>query len=404
MKNLKEQNSLKEIKKEFNYRDPFLLEEQLYEDEVLIRNTARDFASKELLPKIIEANRNEVYDNDLFKKLGKIGLLGAQIKGYGCPGVSSVSYGLIAKEIERVDSVYRSCFSVQSSLVMQPIFDYGSEEQKQRWLPELAKGNLIGCFGLTEPDHGSDPYSMITKAKKVDGGYKLSGSKNWISNSPIANLFLIWAKDESNIIKGFIIEKNSKIKGLETPKIDGKFALRASPTGMIQMDEVFVPNENVLEYAEGLKAPMTCLTSARYGISWGVLGAAEFCWLSAREYVLERKQFGKPLASNQLIQKKLADMQCEIAIAQQATLRAGRLKDENKSNNEMISILKRNNVGKALDIARTARDMHGGNGISDEYHIIRHMMNLEAVNTYEGTHDIHALILGRSQTGIQAFK
>ena len=403
MKSLKN-NHIEEIYSKFNFKDPFLLEEQLSQDEILIRNTARSFAQKELFPKILEANRNEIYDNDLFKKLGQIGLLGAQIQGYGCSGVSSVSYGLIAKEIERVDSAYRSCFSVQSSLVMQPIYDYGDEEQKNKWLPELAKGNLIGCFGLTEPDHGSDPSSMTTKAKKVSGGYKLTGSKTWISNSPIANLFLIWAKDDNDIIKGFIIEKNQNTKGLNTPKINGKFALRASPTGMILMDEVFVPNENVLKYAEGLKAPMTCLSSARYGISWGVLGAAEFCWLAAREYVLDRKQFGKPLAANQLIQKKLADMQSEIALAQQATLRVGRLKDENKSNNEMISILKRNNVGKALDIARVSRDMHGGNGVSDEYHVIRHMMNLEAVNTYEGTHDIHALILGRSQTGIQAFK
>tara|TARA_A100001011_G_scaffold49707_1_gene47492 strand:+ start:57 stop:1271 length:1215 start_codon:yes stop_codon:yes gene_type:complete len=404
MKSLKNNNNIEKIYSKFNYKDPFLLEEQLSQDEILIRNTARSFAQKELFPKILQANRNEIYDNDLFKKLGQIGLLGSQIQGYGCSGVSSVSYGLIAKEIERVDSAYRSCFSVQSSLVMQPIYDYGDEQQKNKWLPELAKGNLIGCFGLTEPDHGSDPSSMATKAKKVNGGYKLTGSKTWISNSPIANLFLIWAKDDNNIIKGFVIEKNQNTKGLNTPKINGKFALRASPTGMILMDEVFVPNENVLKYAEGLKAPMTCLSSARYGISWGVLGAAEFCWLAAREYVLDRKQFGKPLAANQLIQKKLADMQSEIALAHQATLRVGRLKDEKKSNNEMISILKRNNVGKALDIARVSRDMHGGNGVSDEYHVIRHMMNLEAVNTYEGTHDIHALILGRSQTGIQAFK
>ena len=404
MKSLKNHNNIEKIYSKFNFKDPFLLEEQLSQDEILIRNTARSFAQKELLPKILEANRNEIYDNDLFKKFGQIGLLGAQIQGYGCSGVSSVSYGLIAKEIERVDSAYRSCLSVQSSLVMQPIYDYGDEEQRNKWLPELAKGNLIGCFGLTEPDHGSDPSSMTTKAKKVNGGYKLTGTKTWISNSPIANLFLIWAKDDNDIIKGFIIEKNQNTKGLNTPKINGKFALRASPTGMILMDEVFVPNENILKYAKGLKAPMTCLSSARYGISWGVLGAAEFCWLAAREYVLDRKQFGKPLASNQLIQKKLADMQSEIALAHQATLRVGRLKDENKSNNEMISILKRNNVGKALDIARVSRDMHGGNGVSDEYHVIRHMMNLEAVNTYEGTHDIHALILGRSQTGIQAFK
>ena len=404
MKSLKNHNNIEKIYSKFNFKDPFLLEEQLSQDEILIRNTARSFAQKELFPKILEANRNEIYDNNLFKKLGQIGLLGAQIQGYGCSGVSSVSYGLIAKEIERVDSAYRSCLSVQSSLVMQPIYDYGDEEQKNKWLPQLAKGNLIGCFGLTEPNHGSDPSSMTTKAKKVNGGYKLTGTKTWISNSPIANLFLIWAKDENDIIKGFIIEKNQNTKGLNTPKINGKFALRASPTGMILMDEVFVPNENILKYAKGLKAPMTCLSSARYGISWGVLGAAEFCWLAAREYVLDRKQFGKPLAANQLIQKKLADMQSEIALAHQATLRVGRLKDENKSNNEMISILKRNNVGKALDIARVSRDMHGGNGVSDEYHVIRHMMNLEAVNTYEGTHDIHALILGRSQTGIQAFK
>ena len=310
---------------------------------------------------------------------------------------------MIAKEIERVDSAYRSSLSVQSSLVMQPIYDYGNENQKNKWLPELAKGNLIGCFGLTEPDHGSDPSSMLTSAKKVKGGYLLTGSKTWISNSPIADLFLIWAKDEQGTIRGFILER-TKSEGLETPKINGKFSLRASPTGMIIMDEVFVPEENLLGNAVGLKAPMSCLSSARYGISWGVLGAAEFCWLSSLEYVLGREQFGKPLAANQLVQKKLADMQSEIAIAHQATLRVGRLKDRNKSSNEMISILKRNNVGKALEIARLARDMLGGNGISDEYHVIRHMMNLEAVNTYEGTHDIHALILGRSQTGIQAFK
>ena len=404
MKNFKINNKVKNISSKFNFEDPFLLEEQLTEEEILIRDTAKVFAKKELEPNIVEANRNELYDINLFKKLGEVGLLGAQIKGYGCSGVSSISYGLIAKEIEKIDSAYRSCISVQSSLVMQPIYDYGDENQKRKWLPELAKGNLIGCFGLTEPDHGSDPSSMITKAKKVNGGYSLSGAKNWISNSPIADLFLIWAKDEEGIIKGFLIERKSSKSGLETPKINGKFALRASPTGMVLMDEVFVPDENVLKDAKGLKAPMACLNSARYGIAWGVLGAAEFCWLAAREYVLERNQFGKPLASNQLIQKKLADMQSEIAIAQQATLRVGRLKDLNKSNNEMVSILKRNNVGKALDIARVSRDMHGGNGISDEYHVIRHMLNLEAVNTYEGTHDIHALILGRSQTGIQAFK
>ena len=387
----------------FNYLDPFRLENQLSEEELQIKNLTKSFALKELLPNIIKQNRYEEYDKSLFKKLGKLGLLGSQIKGYGCAGVSSVAYGLIAREIEAIDSSYRSSLSVQSSLVMQPIFDYGNENQKQKWLPELAKGNIIGCFGLTESDHGSDPSSMVTKAKKVAGGYIINGSKNWISNSPIADLFLIWAKDEDNTIRGFIVERKNS-KDIKTPKIEGKFSLRASPTGMIMLNNVFVPDSNLLEKAKGLKAPMTCLTSARYGISWGVLGAAEFCWLKTLEYVLEREQFGKPLAANQLIQKKLADMQSEIAIALQATLRVGRLKDEGQATNEMVSILKRNNVGKALEIARNARDMHGGNGVSDEYHVIRHMMNLEAVNTYEGTHDIHALILGRSQTGIQAFK
>ncbi len=387
----------------FDYTDPFRLKDQLTNEEKQIKNLSRDFANKELLPNIIKQNRHEEYDKNLFQKLGKIGLLGAQIKGYGCAGVSSVAYGLIAKEIEAIDSSYRSSLSVQSSLVMQPIFDFGNENQKQKWLPELSKGNIIGCFGLTEPDHGSDPSSMQTKAKKVKGGYLLNGSKNWISNSPIADLFLIWAKDEDNIIRGFILERKES-NNIATPKIEGKFALRASPTGMIMLDDTFVPEENLLPKAIGLIAPMTCLTSARYGISWGALGAAEFCWLKTLEYVLNRNQFGKPIAANQLIQKKLADMQSEIAIGLQASLRVGRLKEEGKATNEMISILKRNNVGKALEIARNARDMHGGNGISDEYHVIRHMMNLEAVNTYEGTHDIHALILGRSQTGIQSFK
>ena len=387
----------------FDFSDPFRLDDQLTEEELRIKSLVKSFSEKELLPNIIEQNRYEKYDKTLFKKLGNLGLLGAQIKGYNCAGVSAIAYGLIAREIEAVDSAYRSSFSVQSSLVMQPIFDYGNEQQKQKWLPKLAKGNLIGCFGLTEADHGSDPSSMNTKAKKVEGGYILHGSKNWISNSPIADLFLIWAKDEDNVVRGFILER-SECKNISTPKIDGKFSLRASPTGMILLDDVFVPDSNLLEKAKGLKAPMSCLTSARYGISWGVLGAAEFCWLKSLDYVLNRKQFGKPLAANQLIQKKLADMQSEIAIALQAAFRVGKLKDEGKATNEMISILKRNNVGKALEIARNARDIHGGNGISDEYHVIRHMMNLEAVNTYEGTHDIHALILGRSQTGIQAFK
>ena len=403
---MKQFNNVKEVfpkENKFNYKDPFLIEQQYTSEEVLIRNTAKSFARNELFPKIVEANRHEKYDKDLFLKLGKLGFLGAQLSGYGCSGISSVGYGLIAKEVEAVDSSYRSSISVQSSLVMQPIYDYGNEEQKSKWLPKLAKGELIGCFGLTEPDHGSDPSSMLTKAKKTKGGFILNGSKNWISNSPIANIFLIWAKDDDNVIRGFILERNEEVKGLSTPKIEGKFSLRASPTGLILLDNVFVPEKNMLEKAIGLKAPMTCLTSARFGISWGSLGAAEFCWLASRNYAMERKQFGRPLAANQLIQKKLVDMQSEIAIAEQATLRVGRLKDNNKATNEMISILKRNNVGKALDIARMARDIHGGNGIADEYHVIRHMMNLEAVNTYEGTHDIHALILGRSQTGIQAF-
>ncbi len=403
---MKEYKEIKDIKignNNFNFRDPFLIEEQLTDEEIIVRNTTRKFAKKELSPLIVEANRYEKYDKSLFLKFGELGLLGPQISGYGCSGISNVGYGLIAKEIEAIDSSYRSSISVQSSLVMQPIYDFGNQDQKKRWLPKLAEGRLIGCFGLTEPDHGSDPSSMKTNAKKTKGGYILNGAKNWISNSPIADIFLIWAKDESNVIKGFIIEREDCRKGLSTPKIEGKFSLRASPTGLILLDNVFVPEENLLENAIGLSAPMSCLTSARYGISWGCIGAAEFCWLASRDYVMDRKQFGKPLASNQLIQKKLADMQSEIALAMQANLRVGRLKDKNKATNEMISILKRNNVGKALDIARVARDIHGGNGISDEYHVIRHMMNLEAVNTYEGTHDIHALILGRSQTGIQAF-
>ena len=390
-------------KMNYNFKDSLRLEEQLTEEEIQIKDLSKSFAYKELLPNIIKLNRHENFDKTIFKKLGGLGLLGPQIKGYGCAGVSSCAYGLIAKEIEAIDSSYRSSLSVQSSLVMQPIYDYGNENQKKKWLPELAKGNLIGCFGLTEANHGSDPSSMQTNAKKVKGGYVLNGSKNWISNSPIADLFLIWAKDQENIIRGFIVERK-EAANIETPKIEGKFALRASPTGMIMLDNVFVPDSNILEKAKGLKAPMTCLTSARFGISWGVLGAAEFCWLKTLDYVLERKQFGKPLAANQLIQKKLADMQTEIAIALQACLRVSRLKDEGNASNEIISMLKRNNVGEALEIARNARDMHGGNGISDEYHVVRHMMNLEAVNTYEGTHDIHALILGRSQTGIQAFK
>lgn len=386
---------------EFKWDDPFLFDKQLSEEEILVRDTAQQFAQEKLMPRVIKANRNETFDREILNEMGELGLLGSTIKGYDCAGTNSVSYGLIAREIERVDSGYRSAMSVQSSLVMYPIYAYGTEEQKQKYLPKLAKGEFVGCFGLTEPDFGSDPGNMKTKAKKVDGGYSLSGSKMWITNSPIADVFVVWAKNDEGKIKGFILEKG--MKGLSAPKIEGKFSLRASETGEISMDDVFVPDENLLPNVEGLKGPFGCLNNARYGISWGVLGAAEFCWHQAREYVLERKQFNRPLAANQLIQKKLADMQTEISIALQSVLRVGRLKDDNNLAPEAISLVKRNSCGKALEIARQARDMLGGNGVSDEYHIIRHVMNLEAVNTYEGTHDIHALILGRAQTGIQAF-
>jgi glutaryl-CoA dehydrogenase len=385
----------------FAWDDPFLLEEQLGEDERLIRDSARDFAQERLMPRILEANRNEVIDRDVITEMGQLGLLGATIDGYGCAGASYTAYGLVAREIERVDSAYRSMLSVQSSLVMAPIHDFGSEAQREAWLPRLAKGEIVGCFGLTEPDHGSDPGSMTTRARKVAGGYRLSGAKTWITNSPIADLFLVWAKDDEGIIRGFLIEKGAK--GLSAPKIEGKFALRASPTGQIVMDEVPVADDQMLPGVSGLKGPFSCLNRARFGIALGVMGAAEFCWHAARQYVLDRKQFGRPLAANQLIQKKLADMQTEIALGLQGALRLGRLVDQGKAAPELVSLVKRNNCGKALDIARTARDMHGGNGVADEYHVIRHVMNLEAVNTYEGTHDIHALILGRAQTGIQAF-
>ena len=385
----------------FDWADPFMLGEQLTEDERLILNTARSFAQDRLMPGIIEANRNEKFDRAIMTEMGALGLLGSNLHGYGCAGASSVAYGLIAREIERVDSSYRSCLSVQSSLVMWPIYTYGTESQQNQFLPALARGELIGSFGLTEPDYGSDPGGMTTRAKNVDGGYILSGTKTWITNSPIADVMVVWAKDESDQIRGFIVERD--MSGLETPKIEGKFSLRASPTGQIIMEDVFVPEANVFPDIRGLKGPFGCLNNARYGIGWGALGSAEFCWHAARQYVLERKQFGRPLAANQLIQKKLADMQTEIAIGLQACLRVGRLKDEGAATPEMISIIKRNSTGKSLEIARTSRDMHGGNGISDEYHVIRHVMNLEAVNTYEGTHDVHALILGRAQTGIQAF-
>lgn len=385
----------------FSYTDPFLLEKQLTPDERSIRDLAYTFATDNLLPNVVSSFRNEQFDKNIMKEMGKVGLLGPTINGYGCAGVNYVSYGLIMREIERVDSGYRSCASVQSSLVMFPIYKFGSQEQKDRFLPGLAKGDLIGCFGLTEPDHGSDPSGMKTKAILKDGNYILNGSKNWITNSPIADVFIIWAKDENNDIRGFILEK--EMKGLSCPKIEGKFSLRASNTGMIFMDNVVVPKENILPNVKGLKGPFSCLNNARYGISWGVLGAAEDCYLRAREYCLDRKQFNKPLASNQIIQLKLTEMLTEITFGIQASLRTGRLLDENILIPENISIIKRNNCLKSLHIARNARDMLGGNGISDEYHIIRHMLNLEAVNTYEGTQDIHGLIIGRGITNLNAF-
>jgi glutaryl-CoA dehydrogenase len=386
---------------EFNWEDPLLLEDQLSEEERLVRDTARQYAQEQLMPRVLEANRHERFDRTIMTELGALGLLGSTIEGYGCPGVNYVCYGLVAREIERVDSGYRSAMSVQSSLVMHPIYAYGTEAQRQRYLPRLAKGELIGCFGLTEPDHGSDPGGMTSRARKVAGGYLLKGSKTWITNAPVADVFVVWAKDDRGAIRGFLLEKG--MKGLSAPKIEGKFALRASATGQIVMDDVEVPEDNLLPNVSGLKGPFGCLNNARFGIAWGALGAAEFCWHAARNYTLNRKQFGRALAANQLIQKKLADMQTEIALGLQACLRLGRLKDEGRVAPEMISMLKRNSCGKALEIARMARDMHGGNGIADEYHVIRHVMNLEAVNTYEGTHDVHALILGRAQTGIQAF-
>ena len=385
----------------FQWDDPFLLDDQLGEDERLVRDSTRAYAREKLLPRIVEANRHERFDREIMHEMGALGLLGSTIRGHGCAGVNHVCYGLAAREVEAVDSGYRSAMSVQSSLVMYPIDAYGSEAQKRTWLPRLASGEAIGCFGLTEPDSGSDPGSMTARARTVDGGFLVSGAKTWISNAPIADVFVVWAKNDEGTIRGYLLEKG--MKGLAAPKIEGKFSLRASVTGMIQMDEVFVPAESELPGASGLSGPFRCLNRARYGIGWGALGAAEFCWRAARDYTLERRQFGRPLAANQLIQKKLADMQTEIAIGLQACLRVGRLFDEGRAAPEMISLIKRNSCGKAIEIARTARDMHGGNGISDEYHVIRHVMNLEAVNTYEGTHDIHALILGRAQTGIQAF-
>ncbi len=384
-----------------NWKDPFLLEQQLSDDQRMVRDTAHQFAQDKLLPRVREAFRNEETDPSIFQEMGSVGLLGSTISGYDCPGVDYISYGLIAREVERVDSGYRSMMSVQSSLVMYPIYAFGSEEQREKYLSGLAKGEKIGCFGLTEPDYGSDAGGLITRAKTVDGGYSLSGAKMWISNSPIADVFVVWAKNDEGKIKGFILEKG--MKGLSAPKIEGKLALRASVTGQIVMEDVFVDESQMLPNIEGLKGPFSCLNNARYGIAWGALGAAETCWHTARDYVMDRKQFDKPLGSNQLIQLKLADMQTDISIGLQGCFRAGQLMDDHNISPELISLIKRNSTGKALEIARKSRDMLGGNGISDEYPIMRHMVNLEVVNTYEGTHDIHALILGRTQTDIPAF-
>ena len=385
----------------FNWDDPLLLQQQLTEEERMVAETAEAFCQDALMPGIIQANREELFDRNIMREMGELGLLGATIDGYGCAGMSHVAYGVIARAVERVDSGYRSAMSVQSSLVMHPIWAYGTEAQKEKYLPKLATGEWVGCFGLTEPNAGSDPAGMQTRAKAVPGGYSVSGSKMWITNSPIADVFVVWAKDDAGEIRGFILDKG--MKGLSAPKIEGKFSLRASITGEIVMDEVFVPEENAFPDIRGLKGPFGCLNKARYGIAWGAMGAAEFCWHAARQYTLDRKQFNRPLAATQLVQLKLANMQTEIALGLQVALRVGRLMDEGAAAPEMISLIKRNNCGKALDIARVARDMHGGNGIADEFHVIRHVMNLEAVNTYEGTHDVHALILGRAQTGIQAF-
>ena len=388
-------------KNEFQWDDPLLLEDLLSDEERMVRDAARAYCQEKLMPRVREANRHEKFDREIMNEMGALGFLGSTIEGYGCAGVNHVCYGLISREVERVDSGYRSALSVQSSLAMYPIYAFGSEAQKQKYLPKMATGEWIGCFGLTEPNAGSDPAGMLTRGRKTDGGWLLSGAKMWITNAPLADVLMIWGKDDSGVIRGFILEKG--MKGLSTPKIEGKFSLRASVTGEVVMDNVFVPDENVLPNVSGLKGPFSCLNKARYGIAWGALGAAEFCWHAARSYTLDRKQFGRPLAANQLVQLKLVNMQTEITLGLHAVLRLGRLMDEDRVAPEMISVLKRNSCGKALDIARIARDMHGGNGISDEFHVIRHVMNLEAVNTYEGTHDVHALILGRAQTGISAF-
>jgi glutaryl-CoA dehydrogenase len=385
----------------FAWDDALRLESALSEDERAIRDAAHAFCQEKLFPRVLMANRLEKFDREIMNEFGEMGFLGATLDGYGCAGVNYVSYGLISREVERVDSGYRSAFSVQSSLVMYPIHAFGSEDQRQKYLPKLRTGEFVGCFGLTEPDAGSDPASMRTRARKVDGGFLLNGSKTWITNAPIADVLVVWAKDDAGDIRGYILERG--MAGLAQPKIEGKFSLRASVTGMIMMQDVFVPDANQFPDVKGLRGPFSCLNNARYGIAWGALGAAEFCWHAAREYTLNRMMFGRPLAATQLIQKKLADMQTEITLGLHAVLRLGRLMDEHDASPEMISLLKRNNCGKSLDIARVARDMHGGNGIVDEYHVIRHVMNLETVNTYEGTHDVHALILGRAQTGLSAF-
>ena len=386
---------------QFNWEDPLLLDSQLSEDERLVRDTARQYAQEKLMPRIVEAYNKEETDRTIIDEMGALGFLGSTIHGYGCAGVNYVCYGLIAREIEAVDSSYRSTLSVQSSLVMWPIYNFGTEEQRKTYLPKLATGESVGCFALTEPDYGSDAGGMKTRAQSVDGGYLLTGSKMWISNAPIADVFVVWAKDDDGAIRGFILEKGAK--GLSTPKMKGKLSLRASITGEVVLDDVFVPETNMLPHARGLGGPFGCLNNARFGIAWGALGSAEACWHAARKYTLERTQFGRPLAANQLIQKKLADMQTEIAIGLQSCLQLGRLMDDGRCAPEMISMLKRNSTLKARDIIRDARDMHGGNGIMDEYHVMRHLMNMETVTTYEGTHDIHALILGRAQTGLQAF-
>jgi len=385
----------------FEWSDPLLLEDQLTQDERMVRDATRAYCRDKLLPRVIQANRDERFDRNIMNEMGELGLLGSTIRGYGCAGVNHVCYGLAAREVERIDSAYRSAMSVQSSLVMYPIFAYGTPAQRDRYLPRLASGEWVGCFGLTEPDHGSDPGSMAARARKADGGYRLTGSKTWITNAPIADVFVVWAKTEDGVIRGFVLDRGTR--GLSAPKIEGKMSLRASVTGQIVMDDVLVSEEQLLPGVSGLKGPFGCLTKARYGIAWGALGAAEDCWHRARQYTLDRLQFGRPLAANQLIQRKLADMMTEITLGLQACLQVGRLMDQERAAPEMVSLIKRNSCGKALEIARAARDMHGGNGIADEFHVMRHMINLETVNTYEGTHDIHALILGRAQTGIQAF-